>query len=243
LEAAAEGGSVEVLQFFFDNVERWSHEEWSTAMTAAARKGHVEAIRCLLRKQVPDYISDEDPNAEDDEEYWSDENGSSSGFSNISGSSHLKYERREKEWEASESRGRKEPLVAACEAGHTQVGMGGGHGQVHRLLGLWRCFHAAGALPSHMHSCSIIDCTCIGWWLTVTACPDRACMQVVQVLLEHGMGCCSNNALEAAARNGDVKSMQLLVQYGALLQPCWYSDAPVNKLLEGAITYQTKQKQ
>jgi ankyrin repeat protein len=62
-------------------------------------------------------------------------------------------------------------------------------------------------------------------------------MQVVQMLLEHGMGCCSNNALEAAARNGNVKCMELLVQYGALLQPCWYSDAPVNKLLEGAISH------
>jgi hypothetical protein len=114
-----------VLQFFFDNIERWSHDECSTAMTAAARGGHVEAVRCLLSNQPPDYTSDEDPNEDDDEGYWSDENGSSSGYSNISGSSHLKYERREreKEWEARESRERKQPLVAACEAGHTQVGM------------------------------------------------------------------------------------------------------------------------
>jgi ankyrin repeat protein len=133
LEAAAEGGSVEVLEFLFDIVERWDWWEWRNALVAAAQHGHTEAVRCLLSHAAHDEAWDSEDEGEEDEdeesEGWPDEDGYNSdvsGFTEIR--AERRQERRERERKHADSRLQvqvQDALVAACSRGHIQVNMDG----------------------------------------------------------------------------------------------------------------------
>jgi hypothetical protein len=59
LEAAAQGGSLEVLQLVRDLVKRWERGQWFAALSAAAGRGDREAVLLLLSR---------DPRYQDEEE-------------------------------------------------------------------------------------------------------------------------------------------------------------------------------